>query len=239
MKPKDVLEMMEAYASIYKKSEEQVIDEDLQGAVEKGLDAAAKNPVIKAIGKVIAPVGSGRKTATKTSGGYRPVAKEEVESEETQEVIPESQIGDRARKVVDDQRQGVHGDADAIKQDMDAININLRKMRAFPNGFPSVKNDTKKTTQVAHFEPEMDLFDVILEYLVAEGYADTNKEALVIMANMSEEWRKSIVEQMTDASTDSPSDENKSFSGEGPKKPKGWKPTGPKLKSGQRPGYAR
>lgn len=164
MEAKQVADMMEAYASIYEKSEERVIDEGLQGAVEKGLDAAAKNPVIKAIGKAIAPVGKGRKTPTKTSGGYRPVVKEGVES---------------------------------------------------------------------------DLFDVILEYLVSEGYADTNKNALVIMANMSEEWKKNIVEQMTGGSTDSPSDENKSFTGEGPKKPKEWKPTGPKLKSGQRPGYAR
>jgi hypothetical protein len=39
-----------------------------------------------------------------------------------------------------------------------------------------------------------DLFDVILEHLVVEGYADTNKAALAIMANMSEEWRQSIVE---------------------------------------------
>jgi len=39
-----------------------------------------------------------------------------------------------------------------------------------------------------------DLFDYLLEYLVAEGYADTNKAALVIMANMSEEWKQSIVE---------------------------------------------
>jgi len=44
-------------------------------------------------------------------------------------------------------------------------------------------------------EVETDLFDTILEYLVAEGYADTNEAALVIMANMSEEWRQSIVEQ--------------------------------------------
>ena len=41
---------------------------------------------------------------------------------------------------------------------------------------------------------ETDLFDTILEYLVSEGYADTNESALVIMANMSEEWRQSIVE---------------------------------------------
>jgi len=45
---------------------------------------------------------------------------------------------------------------------------------------------------------EVDIFDAILEYLVAEGYADTNESALVIMANMSEEWRQSIVEVKLD-----------------------------------------
>ena len=39
-----------------------------------------------------------------------------------------------------------------------------------------------------------DLFDTILEHLVSEGFADTNEAALAIMANMSEEWRQSIVE---------------------------------------------
>ena len=39
-----------------------------------------------------------------------------------------------------------------------------------------------------------DMFEHILEHLVAEGYADTNESALAIMANMSEEWRQSIVE---------------------------------------------
>ena len=39
-----------------------------------------------------------------------------------------------------------------------------------------------------------DLFDYIMEYLMTEGYADTNENALVIMANMSEDWRESIVE---------------------------------------------
>jgi hypothetical protein len=80
----------------------------------------------------------------------------------------------------------------------------------------------------------VDLFDTILEYLVAEGYADTNESALVIMANMSEEWRQSIVE-----GEENKEDSQKPFTGEGPKKPKGWKPSGPKLKTGQRPGYAR
>lgn len=39
-----------------------------------------------------------------------------------------------------------------------------------------------------------DMFEHILEYLVAEGYADTNESALAIMANMSEEWREDIME---------------------------------------------
>jgi len=56
-----------------------------------------------------------------------------------------------------------------------------------------------KMAQMAHSErkrmgEELDIFDAILEYLVAEGHAATNKEALVIMANMSEEWRTEIIE---------------------------------------------
>lgn len=42
-------------------------------------------------------------------------------------------------------------------------------------------------------EERDDLFDSILEYLVSEGYADTNENALVIMANMSEDWKNQII----------------------------------------------
>jgi len=38
-----------------------------------------------------------------------------------------------------------------------------------------------------------DLYDIILSHLIDEGYADTNENALVIMTNMSEEWRESIL----------------------------------------------
>jgi len=50
--------------------------------------------------------------------------------------------------------------------------------------------------QQAKEEVETDLFDYLLEYLVAEGHADTNQEALVIMANMTAEQIQGIVEQM-------------------------------------------
>ncbi len=41
---------------------------------------------------------------------------------------------------------------------------------------------------------QVDLFDCIMGYLIDEGYADTNENALVIMANMSEDWKYNILE---------------------------------------------
>ena len=45
---------------------------------------------------------------------------------------------------------------------------------------------------------EFDLYDIILSHLLDEGYADTEKAAQVIMTNMSEEWKDSIVEGRSD-----------------------------------------
>jgi hypothetical protein len=41
-----------------------------------------------------------------------------------------------------------------------------------------------------------DMFEEVLEYLVAEGYADTNEAAISIIANMGEEWMVSIFEEI-------------------------------------------
>jgi hypothetical protein len=50
------------------------------------------------------------------------------------------------------------------------------------------------TTQPAYQANSFDPFDVVLGHLIDEGYADTEEAALKIMANMSEEWRESIME---------------------------------------------
>ena len=44
------------------------------------------------------------------------------------------------------------------------------------------------------FDEQVELYDIILSHLLDEGYADTEDSALVIMANMSEDWRESICE---------------------------------------------
>lgn len=40
----------------------------------------------------------------------------------------------------------------------------------------------------------VDQYDLILGHLLDEGYADTEEDALVIMSNMSEEWKQTIIE---------------------------------------------
>jgi len=42
---------------------------------------------------------------------------------------------------------------------------------------------------------EIDLYDAVFTHLLDEGYADTEEAAVKIMANMSEEWRESIISE--------------------------------------------
>ena len=49
---------------------------------------------------------------------------------------------------------------------------------------------TRNKTQ----KEQTDLYDIILSHLLDEGYAETQEQAEVIMVNMSEDWRESIVE---------------------------------------------
>jgi hypothetical protein len=49
---------------------------------------------------------------------------------------------------------------------------------------------------------EYDLYDIILSHLLDEGYAETPEAAEVIMVNMSEEWRESIITEVSKAEFD-------------------------------------
>ena len=73
----------------------------------------------------------------------------------------------------------------------------LRAMRKASQQRTIAQGGTPATPLVQSF----DLFDVVLGHLLDEGYADTEDAALAIMANMSEEWKQSILEVMvvTDA----------------------------------------
>jgi len=62
--------------------------------------------------------------------------------------------------------------------------------------FAKTKEDIKtKLKPSPNLNMSLDLFDIVKGHLLDEGYADTEDAALAIMANMSEEWKQSIVEQ--------------------------------------------
>ena len=46
-----------------------------------------------------------------------------------------------------------------------------------------------------------DVYEIILSYLLDEGYADNAHSAVAIMGNMSEEWRDSIIEDNSTGAT--------------------------------------
>ena len=95
--------------------------------------------------------------------------------------IPKGRIG--ANEVGDYDR----GSGNAAKRR--AAALTKPEVKKFPNRL------TRSDGQGIKDSYEYDLYDTILEHLVAEGYADTNESALVIMANMSEEWRHSIIDE--------------------------------------------
>ena len=52
-----------------------------------------------------------------------------------------------------------------------------------------------KSVGYGQLKQDVDMFELVKGHLMSEGYADNEKAALAIMANMSEQWRDSIVEQ--------------------------------------------
>ena len=78
----------------------------------------------------------------------------------------------------------------------------LGKLHNIATGKPESKEEPKpnpkRKTQLGNVQIREDIYDVILSHLIEEGYAESVEQAEVIMVNMSEEWRESIVEAKVD-----------------------------------------
>ena len=77
----------------------------------------------------------------------------------------------------------------SVAGDFDDAFKKARTSGAKEFNFKGEKYSTKTRSE------EFDYFDIVMEHLISEGYADTNEAAIAIMGSMSEEWRVSIVEQ--------------------------------------------
>lgn len=64
----------------------------------------------------------------------------------------------------------------------------------------SLRGQTKRANKIKAvmsrppMKEEVDNYDIVLEHLLDEGYCDDAESAEVIMTNMSEEWRETILE---------------------------------------------
>jgi hypothetical protein len=167
MESKKIRDLMEAYSSIYEEKEESEMEKNESGKDEGGKHKEGKHP------------------KGKEEKGEKVTEKEGKEGKETEKEMKEgvSYSAKAARAGKDIGKPGKafgkiakeagerYGSKERGEKVAGAVLAKLRKE-----------------------EFEGDLFDYILEHLVAEGYADTNKAALAIMANMSEDWKQSIVE---------------------------------------------
>jgi hypothetical protein len=85
----------------------------------------------------------------------------------------------------------------SVRQDLEKANKpeNLNKPAPAGTALERQQKMTalKKPSADLKFE-HLDIFDIVKGHLLDEGYAETEENALVIMANMSEEWRDSIIE---------------------------------------------
>jgi len=99
-------------------------------------------------------------------------------------VYEESEVAERTRNAVKHQRAGTHGDNHAMKKELEASTESVKKATKYkgPKVMPSMAE-------------EVDTYDVILSHLLDEGFADNEKNAITIMANMSEEWKEEIMKK--------------------------------------------
>ena len=85
----------------------------------------------------------------------------------------------------------------------DVLNTNLQTIRgegvkqsnsASPSENKPKRDSWSSAPESLIKRESTDLFDLIKGHLLDEGYANTEEAALAIMANMSEDWRQSILE---------------------------------------------
>jgi hypothetical protein len=94
-----------------------------------------------------------------------------------------AQTAMKASKAADDKANGMSHNGDhngASKKRKQAVNL-------YQKALARAKNKTQANESV-------DNYDLIMSYLLDEGFADTEADAEVIMANMSEEWLEDILE---------------------------------------------
>jgi hypothetical protein len=133
-------------------------------------------------------------------------SKKEKEEEESESV--EEGFGEKAAEFLD---KGTKKIQSGLEKMGVPINRAKRQMGTSPRGEKLMRDagvgPSEKPTGLNN---SADLFDIVKGHLMSEGFADTEEAALAIMANMSEEWRQSIVESSCGGGHSKPKKKKKS-----------------------------
>ena len=177
MNSQEIRNLQEAYLSVYESN-----------SLEEGLRSAVKRLL------------GGKKKETETSepesrGAYLRrkynVGPEKSDTSAKRQILNRS----RARKERDEAKYG--GSVYTQKVAQQSADAHDRYLKA---GYSKYGADLKhgkgskaRRREAALQREEYDLYDIILSHLLDEGYAETIEDAEVMMVNMSEEWRDSIL----------------------------------------------
>ena len=197
MDSKQVQGMMEAYASIYEKKGECVDKKD------KGMHNCAKKVCHEEygegetiFGQHAVPDENGFVSHYNVQFEHGIVENVSVEDMEVLTLVEHPQEGHEYEGEMIDEGEnamGQHPGKSPDKATRDKYETESRRATA-PKGV-GVPDKSKGYGGNPAYAPEsVDVFDVIKGHLIDEGYANTEEAALVIMANMSEEWKSQIIE---------------------------------------------
>ena len=197
MDSKQVLGMMEAYASIYEKKGDCVDKKD------KGMHNCAKKVCHEEYGEGESIFGQ---HAVPDENGFvshydvqfEHGIVENVSVEDMEVLTMEGHMKEGHRyegEMIDEgeKAMGQHPGKSPDKATRDKYETESRRATA-PKGV-GVPDKSKGYGGNPAYAPEsVDVFDIIKGHLIDEGYADTEESALAIMTNMSENWKESILE---------------------------------------------
>ena len=174
MDAKDIRNLQEAYLEVYSSPEE--LDEATAMA-KRGLD----EPAIRT--QIARNSGGGQAADRATALADRPTYGQRGVNPQARQRLAATQRGDFRNTT--SSSPGLHG----YGHKSDDPEVKAKQAARGAQRGALTPNEKKKLNR-----EQVDLYDIILSHLLDEGYADTEKAALAIMTNMSEEWIKSVYE---------------------------------------------
>ena len=184
MDSQELRSLQEAYMEVYSSTEE----------IDEGFKQFPEKKVARKIQREITKLSSGVTRSERLSGSQPQGRQGELNLNRAGRINKMSDVRTTKTFTPVKDRRKINAKAKKVVNAVDRIKD---RQNATSSGSIASKGRTARfSIEPILSKEQTDLYNIILSHLLDEGYADTNESALVIMANMSEEWRQSIVESL-------------------------------------------